>query len=557
MGRKMPSETTPGRRPNQKARPLLEALEDRLTPASVWTNPSLITYSFVADGVASYKGTSVLNQVLNSKFAETVWRREVALALQSWAPYAPINFAQTPDTKLAFIVPGGYQGSPLAGDIRIAGYSFPISEARQIGNAFSPNPGLDSIAGDIQLNTSYNWSIGSSPDLYSLMLHEVGHSLGLLDVSDPQRVMNHTYMGLRTGVTDLDAADLRALYGPRQPDAYNAAGLGVSQAVPIRPTSDLVANTATTISRLDLTRISETDWFALTVPAGAASTLDLTVKVAGMSLLNPSARVLDATGKVIASGGSLANYGKDLKLSMGVNPGQTYTVAVTGASADVFSVGRYDLELLVRDGLPTSPPTPPPPPPTPPPPPPPPPPTPVTPPNPGGGPGLTNPAPVVVAQDFKEPNNNSSQAVELGRLGTITLANLTLDQPTDQDFFTFRAYASANYSITAKGTTILVRDARSKVLAHAVDRVTFKAPRAATKLSIQIGSPSQRAVSSYSLRVAQVFVPLPRNVRPLSQLAPASDALTSQSQSPLRQLAAMSTHPAGALALWNPRRSVQ
>ena len=553
MGRGQHRETSPTRRPNQASRPFLEALEDRATPASVWTNPSLITYSFVADGVSWYKGTSVLNQVLNSKYDAAVWRREVALALQTWAPYAPINFAQMPDTKQAFIVPGGYQGNPLAGDIRIAGYPFPSSDARQIGNAFSPNPGLDSMAGDIQLNTSYNWSIGASPDLYSLMLHEVGHSLGLSDVGDPQRVMNHTYMGLRTGLTGPDIAELQALYGPRKPDAYNAAGRGLTNASPILPPGGLVANTATTITQLDLTRIGETDWFALTVPAGTASTLDLTVKVAGLSLLNPSARILDATGKVVASGGNLTNYGKDLKISVGLTPGDTYTVAVTGAASDVFSVGRYDLELLVRDGPPTSGPTPtPPPPPTSPPPTSPPPTSPPPTSPPPTSPPSTNPkVPEVVAKDVKEPNNDSSHAVPLGRLGTVTLANLSLDQPTDQDFFTFRSYASANYTITSRGTTIIVRDARSRVLAHAVDKVTFKAPRAATTLFIQVGSPNQRAVPSYSLRVAQVYVPLPRTVRPLPQLAPASATSPGDLRTP-GPIAARIVHPLGPLALWNP-----
>src|SRR4028118_98190 len=53
-------------------------------------------------------------------------------------------------------------------------------------------------------------SSGSDFDLYSVVLHETGHSLGLEHPDNPDAVMNRNYGGLRAGPDALGGAARRA-----------------------------------------------------------------------------------------------------------------------------------------------------------------------------------------------------------------------------------------------------------------------------------------------------------------------------------------------------------
>ena len=60
------------------------------------------------------------------------------------------------------------------------------------------------------------WRSGADVDLYSVVLHETGHALGLGHSDRPGAVM-YPYYKLSTGLTDDDIAGIRALYGSNVP----------------------------------------------------------------------------------------------------------------------------------------------------------------------------------------------------------------------------------------------------------------------------------------------------------------------------------------------------
>ena len=70
-------------------------------------------------------------------------------------------------------------------------------------------------SGNVVLNSNQSFSIGGngSYDLYTILLHEAGHTFGIGDSTDVSSVMYEDYQGVRTGLAAGDIAALQALYG--------------------------------------------------------------------------------------------------------------------------------------------------------------------------------------------------------------------------------------------------------------------------------------------------------------------------------------------------------
>jgi hypothetical protein len=164
-------------------------------PPRPWPNTRPITVSFAPDFVEVGRYRSELFQHFNSQMSFPDWQVEILRALQTWSRHTNLQFAVVPDSPRAFGVPGLAQGDPRFGDIRLG--AFP--QQNVLGNAIPYNAAAGSWAGDILFDTSRSFYIhqagsGGSPpelyDLYSVALHELGNSLGLIDnESNPDSVM--------------------------------------------------------------------------------------------------------------------------------------------------------------------------------------------------------------------------------------------------------------------------------------------------------------------------------------------------------------------------------
>ncbi len=81
-----------------------------------------------------------------------------------------------------------------------------------LAHAYYPigvNP--ESIAGDVHFDEAETWSLTTTYDMFSVALHELGHSLGLAHSSDANAVMAPYYKKV-TGLHTDDIAGIRALY---------------------------------------------------------------------------------------------------------------------------------------------------------------------------------------------------------------------------------------------------------------------------------------------------------------------------------------------------------
>ncbi len=349
--------------PAQKLQTTLrvEELEARIVPYNVtgnaWPNPQLITISFVPDGtLIGYNQNGPIYSTLfadfNGKFGSpATWEKQILLAANSWAGATNINFSVVSDDGVQFgqISGDDEQGDPNIGDIRIAG--FQDTGAGYLAQAFQPPPANDySLAGDIWFNTSQNFWIGTTYDLFTVAAHEIGHALGMDESGDSSAVMAPIYPGTMTGLTSDDSSGIESIYSgglPRSYDAYNDGSThNNSFANSAAVTVDSGTLTAQ-LTNLDITKPTMVEYFKFVAPTGS-KTLDLSIQSSGLSLLAHRAWVYNSAKTQIAYQSGIGNYGDTLNVSVGtIVAGRTYYIKVAGADNTALGTGLYDLSMTL------------------------------------------------------------------------------------------------------------------------------------------------------------------------------------------------------------------
>jgi hypothetical protein len=134
---------------------------------------------------------------------------EIVRAMGNWADVAQITWrpgvsADANQTVNLLFASGEHgDGFPFDGPGGILAHTFappPIS----------PEP----LAGDSHFDESETWRIGSDFDVFSIALHELGHSLGLAHSDDPSAVM-YPYYRIWTGLQADDKAAILLLYAAK------------------------------------------------------------------------------------------------------------------------------------------------------------------------------------------------------------------------------------------------------------------------------------------------------------------------------------------------------
>jgi hypothetical protein len=134
-------------------------------------------------------------------------------SLRLWASVAPLHFIERPDS------------GPPPSDVPYAAADHPqIRIGHHIitdwGHAYFP--GSSGLAGDIHLASGAPWTLGSSAwNLLEVMVHEIGHALGLGHLFGELAMMNASFTGRYGGLGtaylfDADVAAIQAIYGAGQ-----------------------------------------------------------------------------------------------------------------------------------------------------------------------------------------------------------------------------------------------------------------------------------------------------------------------------------------------------
>jgi hypothetical protein len=113
-------------------------------------------------------------------------------------------------------------GQNATGDIRISAWD--IANPSTLAHAFQPGTEeifgfVGSIGGDLHFDTGYTFvddanANSSTFDIYTIALHELGHTLGLSHSNVQGSVMEAIYAGSRRSLSEDDIAGITSIYGP-------------------------------------------------------------------------------------------------------------------------------------------------------------------------------------------------------------------------------------------------------------------------------------------------------------------------------------------------------
>lgn len=151
-------------------------------------------------------------QNTTSDIDQNVARQQVRDAFALWQAQARLYFIEVCNATDADIVI--FWGTGNHGD------ALPFNGVNGVlAHAYFPPPNGGAIAGDIHLDDDETWTelqqanANQPIDLFTVALHEIGHSLGLNHTTVSGAIMEGTYTGSRRQLAQDDIDGIRSIYG--------------------------------------------------------------------------------------------------------------------------------------------------------------------------------------------------------------------------------------------------------------------------------------------------------------------------------------------------------
>ena len=347
-----------------KPRSKVESLESRrllVAFGTPWPDARDLTISFPDDQVDVGAYENDIQSTLDQIATRQEWQELSLRAYQTWAIHADINVGLRNDHNVAFGSPGFMVGDPRFGEFRIG--AFP--QQGILANSVPFQAIAGTYSGDLLLNsneqfTFHDWADDTGPDpstigenerdLFSLLLHETGNTLGISDSADEWTVMFQQYTSPKGVLTQDDIGRLQDLYGART-DPYEQADNGQLQSATLLTTPiDFDSSADVLRTRGSLASGSDVDYFKVISGAGV-DTATIQVKASGISLLQSKLELVDASGAVLDDSTSVSVFDNDntLQLNGLLNQSEVYIRVSAADSDDIYAVGDYELIVDYRD----------------------------------------------------------------------------------------------------------------------------------------------------------------------------------------------------------------
>jgi hypothetical protein len=143
---------------------------------------------------------------LTTKVPAAQVESEIQRAMQQWSAITNVQFQEVTNPGEAYTVAIEF-GTTVNGDPN------PFTSLSTLAHTYYPAPpNPEPIAGDMHFNPAETWHVGSTTDVYTVALHELGHSLGLGHTDNPSDVM-YPYYHFGTPLSANDIAGVQSLYG--------------------------------------------------------------------------------------------------------------------------------------------------------------------------------------------------------------------------------------------------------------------------------------------------------------------------------------------------------
>lgn len=185
--------------------------------------PGGATWSIMGAGLSDTSGIdahggATTDDITALGFSQATIESYIDTAFNIWDAVSGFtNLGQVADGSVGFgasEASGGQLGDIRIGAINIDGPYTTLAHAFQPGTEAIFGAG-GTIAGDIHLDSSDDWV--NNFDLPTVLLHELGHSLGLAHSDDITAVMYPYYGGPNLTLSADDIAGIQAIYGAEVP----------------------------------------------------------------------------------------------------------------------------------------------------------------------------------------------------------------------------------------------------------------------------------------------------------------------------------------------------